>query len=176
MNRLLAATLMLILTVGLLIAGCASSSTSGGSAQAPQVGKLAPDFQLLNLEGQSISLNDFRGSPVILNFWATWCSPCRAEMPFLQEIYEDWTGKSPSVAMLTINIKENSTRVKDFLETYNLSLPVLLDTDGNVSNKYNITGIPTTFFIDKDGIIQEKIVGAFRNKEQIEEHLGKIVP
>ncbi|MFC1987716.1 TlpA family protein disulfide reductase [Chloroflexota bacterium] len=168
MKRLLTVILVLILSTGILITGCASSS--------PQVEKTVPDFQLLNLEGQTVSLSDFRGSPVFLNFWASWCGPCRYEMPLIQEIYETWTNEPSSVVILTINIKEDPAKVKSFLETYSLSMPVLLDTDGDVSNIYNIAAIPTTFFIDKNGIIQDKVVGAFQNKEQIESYLNKVVP
>ena len=169
-NKVLKAVLPVILTLVLLLTGCSADSKQ----LMARVGEPAPDFRLQNLNGQSVTLSELRGKPVLLNFWATWCPPCRAEMPYLQEIYEEWTGMG--LVLLTINVGESSTRVKDFLETYNLSLPVLLDTNRSVANKYNITGIPTTFFIDKDGIIQEKVVGSFRNKEQIERYLDKIVP
>ena len=137
---------------------------------------MAPDFQLLNREGQTISLSGFRGRPVLINFWATWCGPCRFEMPFLQQVYVDWTAKQSSLVMLTINYKEGPDKIDPFMTTLNLSLPVLLDTDGSVAKKYNIVAIPTTFFIDKDGIIQEKMVGAFSSPQQIESYLDKIVP
>ena len=134
---------------------------------------LAPDFQLPNLEGQTISLSDLKGKPVLLNFWATWCGPCVSEMPYLQEIYDEWSGKG--LMLLTINRGESSSTVKGFMQKRNLSLPVLLDTELVVAQRYNIMGIPTTFFIDKDGIIQEKVIGAFPNKAEIEKRLSKIV-
>ena len=182
MNRILTGAVVLILTLVLLIAGCSTSTPTPtptltpapAHTQAPQVGKPAPDFQLPNLEGQAISLSGVRGKPVLLNFWATWCGPCRAEMPYLQQVYEEWSGKGLEV--LAINIGESPSEVKRFLQTYNLSLPVLLDTKEATARKYNITGIPTTFFIDKDGIIQEKIIGAFPSKGVIEKHLVKIIP
>ena len=134
---------------------------------------LAPDFQLPNLEGQTISLSDLKGKPVLLNFWATWCGPCVSEMPYLQEIYDEWSGKG--LVLLTINGGESSSKVSKFMQNQNLSLPVLLDTKQDVFRRYNIMGIPTTFFIDKDGIIQEKVIGAFPNKAEIEKRLSKIV-
>ncbi len=142
--------------------------------QGPEVGKLAPDFKLQNLDGQSISLSDLQGKPVLLNFWATWCPPCRAEMPYIQQIYEEWSDKGLEV--LAIDIGESSSKVKEFLQSQGLSIPVLLDTEKNVAQEYNITGIPTTFFIDKDGIIQEKVIGAFPSKGAIEKNLSKIMP
>lgn len=162
--------LLIILTWVLLITGCSAGSEPSGA----RVGERASDFQLENLDGQSTSLSDLRGKPVLVNFWATWCPPCVSEMPYLQQLYEEQSGKG--LAVLTINAGESHSKVTKFLQTHNLSLPVLLDSSNNVAQKYNITGIPTTFFIDKDGIIQEKIIGAFPSKEAIEKTLIKIMP
>lgn len=159
--------LLIILTCMLLVTGCAAPSVA-------RVGESAPDFQLENLDGQLISLSELRGQPVLLNFWATWCTFCRAEMPYLQQIYEEWSGKG--LVVLTIDIGESHSKVKEFLQTHNLSLPVLLDTNEKVAQKYNVPPVPTTFFIDSDGIIQEKIIGAFPSKGAIEKHLNKIMP
>ena len=195
MNRILTVVIVLMTSV-LLIVGCSTStptptptltptptptvtptpSPTPTPAPAPQVGKPAPDFQLPNLEGQSISLSDFRGKPVMLNFWATWCAYCRYEMPYIQEIYEGWTGKPPSVVVLAINTGESSSKARGFLESHGFSFPVLLDTTEAIAQSYSVRGIPTTFFIDEDGIIQEKIIGAFPNKESIEQYLIKIIP
>ncbi len=169
MNKMLTAILVMILTSGLLITGCAA-----GSEPTATVGQAAPDFELQNLDGQSISLNDLKGKPVLINFWATRCRPCVSEMPYLQEIYNEWSGKG--LMVLAINIGESSAKVKTFLQDNDLSLPVLLDTKLDVFRRYNIRWIPTTFFIDKDGIIQEKIIGAFPNKEAIENRVSKIMP
>jgi peroxiredoxin len=138
-----------------------------------QVGNLAPNFQLNNLEGKPVSLGDLRGKPVILNFWATWCQPCVSEMPFLQIVYEEQSAEG--LVLLAINIDGTSSQVKEFLQGHNLSLPVLLDTKQDVAQRYNIQYIPTTFFIDKEGIIQAVKVGAFPSKEAIEGDLDKIM-
>ena len=175
MNRILTAMLVFILASGLLITGCTSLPEPEGVAQASQVGKPAPDFKLLSLEGSSVSLSDFRGQPTLINFWASWREPCRDEMSFIQEIYMEWTGKSPSVAILAINLGESSSRAEKFMRDFNLSFPVLLDTKQEVAAKYNIRGIPTTFFIDKDGIIQYIMAGAFSNTAEIEANLDKIM-
>jgi len=166
---MLVITLVSVLTSGLVMAGCSSSSTQG-----VEVGDLAPDFQLQNLDGQTISLGNLRGKPVLINFWATWCGPCRGEMPYIQEIYEEWTNKG--LVVLTINMGESSSKAEEFRQSYNLSFTVLLDTKQDVAQKYNIQYIPTTFFLDKDGIIQDKVIGAFQNKTQIENKLSKIMP
>jgi thiol-disulfide isomerase/thioredoxin len=170
MYKMYKAILLIILPLMLLVTGCLAGREPSGA----QVGELAPDFQLQSLGGEAISLSELRGSPVMLNFWTTWCPPCRAEMPYIQQIYEEWSGRG--LVLLAINIGESSAQAKGFLEFYNLSLPVLLDTKKNVARKYNITGIPATFFIDEDGIIQEKIIGAFPSKEAIEGYLDSIMP
>lgn len=172
MNKCAKAILPILLSLVLLVTGCSARSVSTGA----QVGEQAPGFELQSLDGQTVSLSDLRGKAVVLNFWATWCSPCRYEMPFLQEIYEEWTGKPPSVVVLTINMGERHSTVESFMQYFNLSLPVLLDIRQDVAQKYAIIGIPTTFFIDKNGIIQGKKVGAFLSKEEIEGYLGKIIP
>jgi len=158
--------MLIILTSVLLVAGC--------SSQAPRVGELAPDFQLPNLEGQSISLSDFRGEPVLVNFWASWCGPCRYEMPFIQEVYEEWSASG--LVMLAINQGESLSTVDDFMQSGNYSFPVLLDTQGQVADQYNILGIPATFFIDEDGVIQAIKIGAFSSKAEIETMLSEIIP
>lgn len=164
MNRILTLAIVLMTSV-LLVVGC--------SSPAPQVGKPAPDFQLPNLEGQVVSLSDFRGKPVLVNFWATWCSPCRFEMPFIQSIFEE--SSDTGLVILAINIGETPSRVRDFIQSGNFSFLVLLDTNQDVALEYNIRGIPTTFFIDKEGVIQVIKVGAFSSMLEIKRSLSKII-
>jgi len=180
MNKVPRVILPVILTLGLLLAGCsdASEPAAGESPTSPVegtgTGNIAPDFQLQDIDGQTFSLGDLRGKPVLINFWATRCSPCRGEMPYLQEIYEEWASRG--LVMLAINIGESSPTAEEFMQSNNLSFTVLLDTTQGVAQKYKIQYIPTTFFIDKDGIIQDKVIGAFPNKAQIESRLSKIMP
>ena len=166
MNRILTAAVVLILTLVSLMVGC--------SSPAPQVGKPAPDFQLPNLEGQSISLSDFQGKPILLNFWAVSCPPCRFEMPFIQAIFEEQS--DTGLVILAVDIGEAPSTIKGFIESSNFSFPVLLDTNQDVALEYNIRAIPTTFLIDKDGVIQEIKVGAFSNMIEIKKSLRKIIP
>ena len=151
MNRLpriiLAVTLALVLAWGLVTAGCSSP------APAPEIGELAPDFELSNLDGQVVSLSDFRGKPIFLNFWATWCGPCRFEMPFIQKMYKELS--SEGLVILAVNLQENPARVKKFVENLGFTFPVLLATNSEVPLAYNIRAIPATFFVDKNGIIQD---------------------
>ena len=155
-----------LLVMGLIMPGCSTQGTKGDNR--------APDFQLNDIEGKLVSLSNFRGKPVMLNFWATWCGPCVYEMPYLQQIYEEWSTKG--LVLRAIDMGESSAQVKEFLQKYNLSLPVLLDTEQEVALRYNVLGIPATFFIDKHGLVQAIKPGAFRNKKEIEDYLSKIMP
>jgi thiol-disulfide isomerase/thioredoxin len=137
------------------------------------VGDLAPAFELKNLNGDAVSLYDYWGSPVLLNFWATWCGPCRYEMPFLQDIYEEW--QDDGLIIITINLRESSDKIRQFMKEYELTFPVLLDTGGEISRKYFVTGIPTTYFLDEYGVIKVKKVGSFTSKQQIEDYVKEII-
>ena len=163
-----------VLLISVIITTLVFSGLSAGCtpAQGTQTGNLAPDFQLDSLDGQPVSLSDFRGNPVLLNFWASWCGPCKSEMPYIQRIHEEWSGKG--LVILAVDIGESSATVSEFVEKYALSFMVLLDIDQEVALKYNVRNIPTTFFIDKSGKIQDMKIGAFSSEAEIERRLEKI--
>ena len=161
--------LLIMLASVLLINGCAA-----GAKTSARVGELAPNFKLQDLEGQSVALSNLKGKPLLLNFWTTWCPPCRSEMPYIQQVYDEWSDKR--LMVLAINIGESSAKAKEFMQSYGLSFPVLLDTNEKIAQIYNIGNIPTTYFIDRDGIIQVKIIGAFPSKAEIEKNLSEIIP
>ena len=137
----------------------------------PVVGHPAPDFQYKTLDGEDKFLSDLKGRPVLLNFWATYCGPCRYEMPLLQEIYEDPEWSERGLLIIAINLSESKTTVQEFMEENNYSFMVLLDMSGTVGMLYNARYIPMTYFIDKDGIIKDIKVGPFQNKAEIEQAL-----
>jgi cytochrome c biogenesis protein CcmG, thiol:disulfide interchange protein DsbE len=122
----------------------------------PAIGYPAPDFTQTTLAGETISLAGLRGTPVVLNFWATWCDPCRREMPALQATAEQFDGQ---VLILGIDQGEAAPTVAAFIEEYGLTYPILLDEAFTVGDLYNVRGMPTTFFIDGDGIIRHLWVG-----------------
>jgi cytochrome c biogenesis protein CcmG/thiol:disulfide interchange protein DsbE len=157
--------LALILVSGLAVVGCSSSPVS---EQIPAPGRPAPDFQLQSLDGQTFSLKGLRGSPIMLNFWATWCGPCRLEIPFIQEIYEDKEFSEQGLVILAINLGESPAQVKQFVADNGLSFTVLLDTNLDVAKMYNASRIPLTYFVDKNGIIKDMEVGAFVKKADLE--------
>ncbi|WP_391120436.1 peroxiredoxin family protein [Psychrobacillus sp. L3] len=121
-------------------------------------GDSAPNFKLTTLEGKEVSLADYKGKKVVLNFWATWCPPCKAEMPHMQNYYEDMAVKE-NVEILAVNLDSGMDNVKAFQEDYALSFPILLDEEGKVGKIYQAITIPTTYIIDTNGTIQNKIVG-----------------
>jgi len=151
----------LIIAVAIMATNCASTKP----------GETAQDFELQNLEGQTVSLSDYRGSPVMLNFWASWCGPCRSEMPFFQQVYEDTEWEAAGLVILGVNIGESPSVAGGFMEDNGFTFPVLLDMTGEVAEMYNTRSIPATFFIDERGIIRHSDVGAFRSKADLEQRL-----
>jgi len=117
---------------------------------------LAEDFALLNLDGETVNLSDFRGKSVLINFWAIWCPPCRNELPLIQEyadLFED------ELVVLAINTAEDRTNVFHFAQEFDYDLTFLLDTSGEVATKYRVRGLPTSYFIDADGFISGVYIG-----------------
>jgi cytochrome c biogenesis protein CcmG/thiol:disulfide interchange protein DsbE len=116
---------------------------------------LAPDFELATLDGGSIRLADLRGKVVLLNFWATWCPPCKAEMPDLDALHRAY-GETQGLVVLGVNLQEPVDTVAPFVRDRNLSFPILLDTDGRVtSDLFHVRPLPTTFIIDRQGYIRD---------------------
>lgn len=117
-----------------------------------QPGETAPDFELETLDGEIVRLSELRGEKVILNFWASWCPPCREEMPEMQKFYDDY---KDDIKVIAVNYNEKDQKVIDFLDEYGYTFPMPLDRDGSVGNEYGVLTLPTTYFIGTDGIIQE---------------------
>jgi peroxiredoxin len=113
----------------------------------------APTFTTTDASGQSISLEDLRGQVVLLNFWATWCAPCRAEMPELDAVAE--AHRDAGFQVLAINVLEDAEAVRRFGKELNLNLPLLLDREGTIYRAYNVQGMPTSFLVDRDGVIRD---------------------
>jgi peroxiredoxin len=127
--------------------------------ESPQEGFLAPHFSLQDLGGTRISLGDFKGKVVILNFWATWCSPCRREIPSLERLYQLRKDKGFEILAVSVD-RTSASKVASFVADYQMSFPVLADPRGEVGQKYWAKAIPTSFLIDKKGVIRWKVVGA----------------
>ena len=165
MKRILSIIVVLVLAVVLLVTGCSSEES-----KVAEIGKKAPDFTLNDLYGQSVSLSDYRGEVVIINFWYTGCTYCHDMQPYLQELYDEG-----EVVVLTVNPGESLSTVADYLEYYNLSLPVLFDnSESKVFQKYVVQYTPMTYFIDEDGVVRDKALGAFPSKAAIESRIAEI--
>ena len=130
--------------------------------EAPIVGHMAPDFSLETAVGQTVTLSEIvdtsggAGQPVILNFWASWCGPCRVEMPSLQEASVRYNGR---VAFIGINQGEDWPTISEFGAEYNVTYPLLIDPDNRVNRLYEVTSLPTTIIIDQNGVVREVIIG-----------------
>ncbi len=137
--------------------------TATARGAAPRVGRPAPDFELTLLDGTKVRLSDYRGRPVWINFWASWCPPCRAENPDIQEVYEAHKDQH-GLVLLAPAIGERQSDVASYMERADLHYPVGLDTDTQIAADYRVLGIPTHVFIDADGIVREIRVGAMSKK------------
>ena len=126
----------------------------------PRLGKGVPalNFTFPGLDGKKVSLADYKGKVVLLNIWATWCAPCVAEMPSMEKLYQEL--KDEDFELLAVSVDESGVEVvTPFMKKHKLSFPVLLDTQGDIKSLYQLTGIPESFIMDKDGIIVEKVIG-----------------
>lgn len=138
-------------------------------------GKTAPDFTLKDLSGHQIRLSDYRGKVVFLNFWATWCPPCREEIPSMMKLNQAMSGKP--FQMLAVSIDEGGKdAVENYLKKSGTMLPALLDTDSSISKRYGTTGVPETFVLDKRGVILKKIVGGMDwNDPQVIAYFNEVI-
>jgi peroxiredoxin len=121
------------------------------------IGKPAPDFAAQTLDGKEIHLKDYVGSPIAISFWATWCEPCKAEMPVLQQARLQYQDKR--LVVLAVNAGESKNVVRDFVSIHQLSLPVLLDPDQKIRESYGINALPVTIWIDSTGTIRAEELG-----------------
>lgn len=132
-----------------------------------EIGKVAPEFELSKLDGTKVKLSDLKGKKVIVNFWATWCGPCQREMPDMQEFYSKY---QKDVEILAVNYTasegtDGKEKVRKFAEEKGVTFPILLDTDIKVTTTYKVITIPTSYFVDTKGVIQDKFTGPMTVQE-----------
>ena len=164
--RYFAAALLLF---AVLLTACAGSGTSVN----PRVGKAAADFSAISINGTLVNLSDYKGKPVFVNFWAIRCPPCRDEMPYIQQIYDEYSAKG--LVVLGVNNEESLGNVKPFVESGGFNYPIMLDQDDTVANKYGVYYLPASFFIDKNGVIRAATISPFTSKGDIEKYLKEIM-
>lgn len=153
-------------------AGQSGNSNAEGSNSQPEEHRINLirdyNFTLEDLDGNKISLSDFKGKKIFINFWATWCPPCKAEMPYMEELYQET--KDSDLVILAVNIGDDKKTVQEFITNNKYSFKVLLDIDAKVGQLYQASSIPTSYFIDTDGHLNDGIVGAMsldRMKEYV---------
>ena len=150
--------LIVILFGILILLQTKDSFYNPSSGPGPENGLPAPNFSLPDLDGQMVSLADYKGKVVLLNLWATWCPPCVEEMPSMEKLYRELKGEGFEI--LAVSIDESGAQdVQPFMQKHKLSFPALTDSKGAIKNLYQTTGVPESFIIDKDGILVEKVIG-----------------
>ena len=156
----------------ILVAACAPAASGAPASTPPQP---APDFRLKTLDGGELALSDYRGRPVLINFWASWCGPCRAEMPEIIAAYNANRDIGLEVLAIDNTPLDVIDDVRAFVAEFQLPFPVLLDEENEAVKAYSIIGLPTSVFIDGDGLIRATNIGPM-TAEVLEEHLQKILP
>jgi peroxiredoxin len=139
---------------------------------APEQGSLAPDFLLESLDGNEVRLSEYRGQPVVLNFWATWCAPCRKEIPQFVDAYERF--REDGLVIVGVNLQEGKSIARGYVEDYGMQFPVAIDVDGEVGDAYRLLGLPVTYFIDRDGVVRGVFTGPFEERARDTEVRGAI--
>ena len=157
-----------VLDIRSLFPGSTSKSQEGAASY--EIGSPAPDFVLEDLSGNPVKLSELKGRLVVLNFWATWCTPCRTEIPEFQEIYQQ---NEQDLVVLGINLEQSPGEIQEFISQLKVTYPILLDTDGLVSRLYKVIQLPNTYFIDRQGILRVRHIG-FLSSVQFQEYLDKV--
>lgn len=174
-NRLIYRSTILLVLLGAIIFALISNLQADNTVY--RVGDQAPDFQLQqiskNNETETIQLSDLEGKGVMLNFWATWCKPCEAEMPYMQELYPKY--KDKGIEIVAVSLDGTELVVDRFIDKYNLTFPIPHDKSGEVRDLYKVGPIPSTFFINQEGEIVEYVSGAL-TLESLEGYLQDILP
>lgn len=159
-------TQRIILYILTLIAGAAwivlSAQPAGetaAEAPAPQKGFLAPDFMLSTLDGETYTLSELKGSAVLVNMWATWCPPCRAEMPAIESMYREYKDRGFVVLAVNNTFQDNIADIPAFAFEHALTFPILLDTNGDAARAYQVRSLPSSYFINRQGVITEVVIG-----------------
>ncbi len=151
--------LLLLLLVNLPTLTFAGAERPQDAPRVVAVGSVAPDFTLENMQGEKVNLSQYRGKVVIVNFWATWCPPCRTEMPSMEVLHE--TFKDDGLVLLAINVEQSGAKVvSEFLKESPYSFPILLDEQNQTQNSYTVFQYPSSFIVDREGIVVKKLVGA----------------
>jgi peroxiredoxin len=153
---------LIILALGLLwifLSADRSNDSSARRLTAPQAGFSAPDFELAATSGETVRLSDLRGQAVLVNLWATWCPPCREEMPSIEKVYNEYQDQGFVVLAVNMTYQDDARKITPFLTERGLTFPVLLDETGDMADDYQLRSLPSSFFIGRNGVINEVVIG-----------------
>jgi peroxiredoxin len=153
---------LFILVLGLAwiwVSADRSGASTAGQIPAPQQGFLAPDFELNTPTGESIRLSDLRGQAVLINLWATWCPPCRAEMQSIEKVYQEYKDQGFTVLAVNMTYQDDPLSVMPFVSEQGLTFPILLEETGEMAKAYQLRSLPSSYIVRKDGIINEIVIG-----------------
>lgn len=149
--------------------------TINGQIPAPREGFQAPDFELSTAAGETTRLSMLRGQPALVNFWASWCSPCRAEMPAMERVYQDYQANGLQILAVNSTVQDTPEQALAFAQEQRLTFPILFDSEGEATRLYQVQALPTTFFIDKDGVIQEVVIGGPMSEALLRIRIDQII-
>jgi cytochrome c biogenesis protein CcmG, thiol:disulfide interchange protein DsbE len=152
----------LVLALGfawIFVSADRSDASTSGQIPAPQQGFLAPDFALKTSTGETVRLSDLRGQAVLVNLWATWCPPCRAEMQSIEKMYQQYKDDDFTVLAVNMTYQDDPAAVMPFIREQGLTFPVLLDETAKMANAYQLRSLPSSYFIRRDGVINEVVIG-----------------
>jgi peroxiredoxin len=147
-----------------------------GASPATEVGRTPPDFVLETTSGEKLRFSELRGQPVLVNFWASWCTPCRQEMPEIVRASDQHAGGG--LVVLAVNLQENAEQIEEFADDFGMAFPIVIDRTGQVADAWRIggpvEGIPASYFIDADGVVRARSFGPL-TAESLDEHLQTIL-
>ena len=165
-------------SVGLLLLLGAVGCESANIPRAPEVGAMVPQYAAMTLAGDSISLSGHEGEVVLLNVWATWCIPCREEIPALQRLHDRFSEEGLRIVGVSVDARGEEATVRDFAQSFGVTYDIWLDPSEQVISTFRVIGVPNTFLIDREGIIRWKHIGAVKDDDpgllaELEEALGE---
>jgi len=171
-------TIMVVLGLSMIwtfLSRVPADATTGGALPAsPREGFPAPDFKLDVLGGRQVTLSQLRGQVVMINLWASWCAPCRIEMPAIEKVYRAYRDQGFVVLGLNTTFQDSEIEAAAFVDQLGLTFPILLDRSGATSNRYQLRALPSTYFVDRKGIIRAAVFGAM-NDALIESKVAELV-
>ncbi|WNS74084.1 thiol-disulfide oxidoreductase ResA [Bacillus sp. DTU_2020_1000418_1_SI_GHA_SEK_038] len=171
-KRLVIRTIILLI-LGATVAYTLYANFTKDDVKKVAIGEKAPDFVLMDMNGEKHRLSDYEGQGVFLNFWGTWCKPCEREMPYMDNQYKEF--KDKGVTILAVNVGESDLAVQKFSDKHNLTFPILKDTDGQVQTAYKISPLPATYMIDKDGKVVKYHTGEL-SEDMIRDMMEQVKP